>query len=113
MPQKRIPKRLLPHKNTTVQRYRGQTGVKKVYAAPESIERSQIVLKRRMLRSDGADTHISTMQVHLDGTQVTAPEIDSLVTVHSGTPHERTSRVLSVELYDDPATYSVIVLNLE
>lgn len=113
MAQKRIPKRLLPHRNASVQRYRGQTGVKKVYSAAEPIERCQVVLKRRVLRSADEVTHISTMQVHLDGTQIAAPPVESLVTVHTGTPHERTSRVLSVELYDDPDTYSVLVLNLE
>lgn len=108
---RRIPRRVLPNRGTTYRAYLGtRADGDDRLDATASVKYSLVEQKQRIVRSATGEEKTSSARVYLDAEHV-VPE-GSLVTVHTGTPRERTSRVVAVDFFEDHA-YSLTVLYLE
>ncbi|MCP3799746.1 hypothetical protein NLX83_10800 [Allokutzneria sp. A3M-2-11 16] len=98
-----VPAVLLPHM-ITVRLYLGTGPYGDVHGDPVLIRRTFVEDRRRLVRSADGDELISETTVR------TRPHehipVRSLVTVWPGTPHERTGRVLTSNLFDHPSSWS-------
>jgi hypothetical protein len=98
-----IPAALLPHR-ITVRPYLGSGPYGDVFADPVTVRRAFVEDRRRLVRSADGDEVISETTVRTrPGEHI---PVRSLVTVWAGTPHERTGRVITSNLFDHPSTWS-------
>lgn len=99
----------LPH-SITVRPYLGTGPYGDVLGEPVVIGRAYVEDRRRLVRSADGDELISETTIH------TGPDehipVRSLVTVWATTPHERTGRVITANLYDHPAAWSHLEIAL-
>lgn len=104
-----IPAVLLPH-TITVRPYLGTGPYGDVHGDPVVIRRTFVEDRRRLVRSSTGDEVVSETTVR------TRPReripVGSLVTVWASTPHERTARVITANLFDHPSSWSHIEVAL-
>ena len=97
-----IPLVLLPHA-ITVRPYLGTGPYGDTWGDPIVIQRTYVEDRRRLVRSATGEEVISETTVR------TRPRehipIGSKVTVWQDTPHERTARVITANLFDHPASW--------
>ncbi|WP_146114015.1 hypothetical protein [Arthrobacter sp. MYb211] len=100
----------MPHK-ITYKPLLGQGPNGQVYGAPVEIERAYVEDKVQVIKiADGADVASSSFIV-VDPDVVIPPE--SLITVWTGTPRERESRLMQSNYFQHPSAPSHVVLYLE
>jgi hypothetical protein len=104
-----IPAVLLPH-SITVRAYLGTGPYGDVHGDPVVVRRTFVEDRRRLVRTTTGEEALSETTVR------TRPHehipVGSLVTVWSGTPHERIGRVIIVNRYDHPSSWSHIEVAL-
>jgi hypothetical protein len=105
-----IPAVLLPH-TITVRPYLGTGSYGDAYGDPVIVRRTYVEDRRRLVRSTTGEEVISETTVRTR--PVEHIPIGSHVTVWQGTPHERTGRVITVNLFDHPSSWPHIELALE
>ncbi len=98
-----IPAVLLPH-TITVRAYLGTGPYGDAYGDPVVIRRTFVEDRRRLIQSTSGEEVISETTVRTRP-QVHIP-VRSQVTVWQGTPHERTARVITANLFDHPSSWS-------
>lgn len=103
-----IPAMLLPH-SITLRRYLGTGPYGDMHDDPTLVHRVFVEDRRRLVRSPTGEEVISETTVHTRPVQV---PVGSLVTVWAGTPHERTARVITANLFDHPSSWSHIEITL-
>lgn len=96
----RIPRVLLPH-TITVWPYEGTGAYNDQHGKPIEV-RAQVEDSRRLTRSTTGEALVSSTTVRTL-LEVHAPP-GSLVTLWSGTPHERTARVITAHRFEHPGT---------
>jgi hypothetical protein len=105
----RIPAVLLPH-TITVRPYLGTGPYGDVFGDPVIVRRTFVEDRRRLVRTATGEEVISETTVR------TRPRehipIGSQVTVWHGTPHERTARVITTNLFDHPSSWSHLEITL-
>lgn len=95
---RQIPNSSLPHKNVSYQPYTGDGANGRIFGASVAVKRALVVQKDTLVRSKDGEQVVSGTQVYLDAVNP-IPE-NSLVTVFTGTPFEKTATVITSEHYD-------------
>jgi hypothetical protein len=98
-----IPAVLLPH-SITVRVYLGTGPYGDVFGDPVVIRRVFVEDGRRLVRTATGEEVISETTVRARPREHIP--IGSQVTVWQGTPHERTGRVITANLFDHPSSWS-------
>jgi hypothetical protein len=120
---RQIPSRLMPHKNL---HYRNpQTGSNgRSFGSPVAPVRAQVMLRTKQVRNAAGETDVSSAQVTMDAVQVERDadgeviaehvvELGALFTICKGTPRQRTSKVIAIDVFDDPGVQPFVVAYLE
>lgn len=118
-----IPNRLMPDKNLHYRNPRtGSNG--RSHGAPIVPARAQVLLRTKLVRNAAGETAVSSAQVTMDAVQVEredtgqvaaehAVALGALFTICKGTAWERTSKVIALDLYNDPGVQPFVVCFLE
>lgn len=108
---RKIPDRLMPHKNTSYTPCTGTGRNGRTYGPRTSVPRALVVQKTKLVRNSDGEQVVSGTQVYLDA--LTPIPVNSMYRVNEGNPFMAESVVLAVELYQHPLVGPLLVLNLE
>lgn len=103
-----VPAELLPH-TVTVRSFQGSGPYGEVFGGP-TIHQAFIEDRRRLVVSASGEEVISETTVYT-GPDVAVP-VGSRVTVWTGTPYDRTARVITASRYDHPGSWSHLEIAL-
>ena len=105
----RIPAVLLPH-IITVCAFQGTGPYGDEFADPVTVRRVFVEDRRRLVRAQTGEEVVSETTVRARP-HARIP-VRSLVTVWTGTPHDRTARVITANLLDHPSSWSHLEVTL-
>lgn len=112
---RRIPGRLLPHRNLVViEPYLGGGANGRSFGPANTITRAQISDKTSLVRDQYDKEVTSATTLYFETNELSMhPPVESRVTIWAGTAHERVTHIVAVSRYEHPSVADFLEVKLE